>query len=333
MNLNNPLVSVIMPVFNGEKYLEEAINSIIEQTYKNIELIILDDGSTDNSINVINKMKNKSTKINYKPNEKNIGVSATRNRGMKIAKGKYIAFMDADDISPLYRIEKQVEFLENNKDYGLAGGHYESFTNYGFFTKRKLRKLSSSFEHIKANILFSNSIACSSVMLRKKLIHEHNLFFNESLRMAEDLDLWRRISKVSKLINLDMLLIHYRKHNNNSIKKKDILNFYIVEVIKSSLNDFNIASDELFDHDNKFKSIDSFKELNKNLENILEENKTTKIYNQVELEKSCANLLFWIYKKDLNIFGFKLYNEYKKMNLFNYTKLRTRDKINLIKYF
>lgn len=322
-----------MPVFNGEKYLEEAINSIIGQTYENIELIILDDGSTDNSINIINKMKNKSRKINYAPNDKNLGVSATRNRGMRIAKGEYIAFMDADDISPLYRIEKQVEFLEKNKDYGLAGGHYESFTNYGFFTKRKLRKLSASFEHIKANILFSNSIACSSVMLRAKLINEHDLFFNESLRMAEDLDLWRRISKVSKLINLDMLLIHYRKHNSNSIKKKDILNFYIVEVIKFSLNDFNIASDELFDNKNKFKSIDSFKKLNKNLENILEENKKIKIYNELELEKSCANLLFWIYKKDLNIFGFKLYKEYKKMDLFKHIKLRTRDKINLIKYF
>ena len=156
--MDSALVSVIMPVYNGEKYLKEAIFSILNQTYQNFELIIIDDGSTDNSIKIINELKSKFSKIIYSPNKKNIGVSATRNRGMKLAKGKYIAFMDADDISPLYRFEKQVEFMENNSDYGLVGGHYESFTNYVFYTKRKLRKLSSSFEHIKANILFSNSI-------------------------------------------------------------------------------------------------------------------------------------------------------------------------------
>lgn len=98
MENNLPLVSVIMPVYNSAKYLNEAIDSILNQTYENIELIVIDDGSSDNSVDLIKKYN--SSKIRFFQNEKNIGVSATRNKAIDLSNGKYIALMDSDDISP-----------------------------------------------------------------------------------------------------------------------------------------------------------------------------------------------------------------------------------------
>ena len=122
--MNPPLVSVIMSVYNGEKYLVQAIDSILNQTYQNFEFIIIDDCSTDNSSHILQEYAQKDSRIKIIKKEKNIGIKGfikNLNLGISIAKGKYIARMDADDISLPERFQKQVDFLENNPEITLVG--------------------------------------------------------------------------------------------------------------------------------------------------------------------------------------------------------------------
>lgn len=326
---NTPLVSVIMPVYNSEKHLKEAIDSILNQTYKNIELIVIDDGSVDNSIKIIKNIK--SDKIVFLKNERNIGVSATRNKGFSIAKGKYIALMDSDDISPLYRIEKQVEFLENNIEYGLVGGHYESFKKYLFFTRRKLRKHSLSEKHIEVNLNFLGAIVGGSTMIRSEVLFKNNLEFDTSLRIAEDFDLWRRIGQFSKVTNIDELLIHYRKHRNNSIKNREKNDLHMTRAIIKSFDDLDIDIKNLFNDQYKLKNMNSFLEMNSYLEDMINQNLISKKYDQKFLEKASSDLLFWFFKRHIDILGYELYKEFKKTMFFQNVKFRLRDKIKLFK--
>ena len=131
---SSPIVTVLMPVYNAEKYLAEAINSILNQTFTNYELLIINDGSTDKSEEIILKYSDK--RIRYIKNDKNIRLVATLNKGIELAKGKYIARMDADDISVPTRLEKQITLLENNEDIGVCGSFLyvfgENIRNYMF---------------------------------------------------------------------------------------------------------------------------------------------------------------------------------------------------------
>ena len=117
--MTKPMVSVVMPVYNGSKYLKEAIDSILNQTFTNFELIIINDGSTDNSEDIIFSYQDR--RIYYLKNEHNKGICITLNRGLDNARGKYIARMDCDDISMPQRLAKQVNYLERHRDVGALG--------------------------------------------------------------------------------------------------------------------------------------------------------------------------------------------------------------------
>ena len=199
---NLPLVSIIMPVFNSEKYLKKAIESILNQTYENIELIIIDDNSSDGSIDIINSFNSK--KIKFFQNQKNMGVSAARNKAIDLSNGKYLALMDSDDISFIYRIEKQVNFLEKNSDYGLIGGHYERFSEVGFFKKKKIHRQSLIQEENQVKLNFMGSIAAPTTMFRASIVKENKIYFDTNLKIAEDYDFWRRIGLFSSAL-LDMI--------------------------------------------------------------------------------------------------------------------------------
>ncbi|HOT22718.1 MAG TPA: glycosyltransferase family 2 protein [Sedimentibacter sp.] len=125
MSKNEDLISIIMPAYNCEKYVEEAINSVLAQSYRNWELIVIDDGSVDNTRNIITEYLQNDFRISLLSNEKNIGVSAARNRGIDFAKGKWIAFLDSDDMWTPYKLEKQIEAVEeNNAEFIFTGSAY-----------------------------------------------------------------------------------------------------------------------------------------------------------------------------------------------------------------
>lgn len=330
--IDKPLVSVIMPNYNGAKFIEKSINSILNQTYQNFELIIIDDGSSDNSTKLIESFDSK--KIRFYINDENLGVSATRNRAIDLSNGKYIAFMDSDDISPLNRLEIQVDFLEKNDEFGLLSGHYESFTEYyGLYTKRKFRKHSIIEEKIKVDLNFFGAIVSPATMIKKSVIDKHNIKFDTNLRIAEDFDFWRRIGKYSKVMNLDKKLIYYRKHQNNSIKKRNLNERHFVKALKKSFYDLGISFENIFDENERIKNLESFFKLIDNLKSFEENNKKNNQFNQKYLNESISQLIFLLYKINLAHLGYRLYSALKLNGYFENIKIRVRDRIKLIKYF
>ena len=123
-----PEVSVITPAYNCEKYIKKAIESILNQSYKDFEYIIIDDNSTDKTWKIIKSFANKDTRIKAYINKRNLGIPLNRNRGIKLARGKYIVWQDADDISKKHRIKKLYEFMENNKEVGICGSYIQFFS-------------------------------------------------------------------------------------------------------------------------------------------------------------------------------------------------------------
>lgn len=330
MNKYFPLVSIIMPVFNSERYLKLAIDSILDQTYENIELLIVDDGSTDKSVQIIRSFN--SSKIRFFQNEKNIGVSATRNKMINLSKGKYIALMDSDDISPKYRIEKQVNFLENNIQYGLIGGHYERFNDERFFKKSKVHKHSLIQEENQVKLNFLGSIAAPTAMFRASIVKINNLYFDVNLKIAEDYDFWRKIGLFTKVTNINEVLIYYRKHSNNTMNKKELAYVYTVIAIRKSFDNLGIQTFDIFSKNQKIIDINSFFKLIDSLEIFLENNKISNNFNQIYLENSVTEMIVWFYKANLLNLGIEIYNELSRTKYSNFIKLNFKDRIKLLNF-
>lgn len=205
-NIKTPLVTVIMPVYNAELYLKESIESILYQTYKNIELIIVNDGSIDNSEKVISTFKDSRIKLISRANK---GVSASRNEAIEKSKGKYIAMQDADDISIDTRIDKQVRFLESHNQFGLVGCNYHVIEA----DDSRIILTTDVFTHPDDLMLaevFSNQFGQGCIMGRSNILKKHK--YNENMKYAEDYDLWTRIVKVTKSSNLSEPLYKWRQH-------------------------------------------------------------------------------------------------------------------------
>ena len=203
-NKSSPLVSVVLPIYKGEKYLEEAIQSILDQTYIHFELILVNDASPDNSKAVIESFNDK--RIIYVQNEVNIGLIGSLNKGISIAKGKYIARMDQDDICVLDRFEKQVAYLEENSDIVICGMQGKIINS-----KKKMDVPLEDLE-IRALLFFGSPFIHPVVMMRKTILDDHCLKYDRKYEHAEDFGLWINLSFAGKMANLPDYGIHYRKH-------------------------------------------------------------------------------------------------------------------------
>lgn len=220
--MNEPLVSVILPVYNGEEYLQEAIDSILQQTYKNIEFIIINDGSTDKTDEIVNKYKHEPKLIYINRNNK--GLVYSLNEGISLASGFYIARMDADDIAFPSRISKQVEYFEKYNDIAVLGSRVECIDENGQYVKCCRRPLSDV--NIYTHFIYGTPLAHPSVMFNMKIIQKIDLKYLSDAYPAEDLDLWMRLSEKYKLNNIKEPLLKYRINtkgvsgNNRTFQKK-----------------------------------------------------------------------------------------------------------------
>ncbi|QOP41458.1 glycosyltransferase family 2 protein [Sulfurimonas marina] len=212
-------ISVIMPVYNAEKYLDEAIQSILSQTYRDFEFIVINDGSTDKSLEIIEKYKNQDERIVLISRE-NKGLVESLNEGIKKAKGKYLARMDADDISLPQRFEKQIQLMETEK-LDICGCHF-------FIVDKQCKYLSARVVSCKSdfnNMVLSRSVpfAHGSVMIKKEFLILHKLFYGETIfNKAEDYALWIRFAENNANIsNADEFLFKYR-HLDDSLSKQSI---------------------------------------------------------------------------------------------------------------
>jgi GT2 family glycosyltransferase len=207
-----PLVSVVMPVYNGEKYLHEAIESILTQTFRDFEFIVIDDGSTDGTSAILAQYQKMDRRIRVACNPENQGQPASLNKGCHLAKGKYIARMDADDVSLAERLERQVEYIEAHPEIGVLGTWIERIDEKG--TRRERLRMPTRPALIGWSLVFGNCIAAPSVMIRRDLV-ERLGFFRSEARDAEDYDLWARAISVTRIVNLPQILVQYRSHEES----------------------------------------------------------------------------------------------------------------------
>jgi len=207
VKIKSPKVGVIMSVYNGEKYLKEAIESILNQTFRDFEFIIVNDGSIDKTEDILDDYAKQDSRMKIIKNRNNIGLTKSLNKAIQDAKGEYIARMDADDISLPKRLEKQVKFMEKNPKVGLLGVAYYQMNSKGEIVGKNIFPISN--KKLQKALIKYNHFFHASVMIRKNILNEAGLY-NENIKSAQDYDLWFRIARVSKIANLSEFLMIQR---------------------------------------------------------------------------------------------------------------------------
>lgn len=295
----SPIISVIMPVYNCEKYVGEAVQSILNQTFTDFELLIVDDCSTDATVSIIKSISD--ARINLIRKEKNSGYTDSLNYAITIAKGKYIARMDGDDISLPNRFQRQVEYLNAHQDVILCG------TGIQIIDSDKILKHPVNHEDIKVKLCFSNAIFHPSVMGRTEAFSEYK--YNKEFEPAEDYDLWTRLVFAGKLANIDEVLLDYRVHPNQiSNYKNDVqMNASLIAQMRmfQVLSENEKIEKELFQRAFKNHSVNSIEEFESTMDffkRIQVSNNKLQVYKadyfNSELKKSRINFLKSYFSKN-----------------------------------
>lgn len=201
-----PKVTVLMPVYNGEKYLCEAMDSILNQTFTDFEFLIINDGSTDNSVRIIESYQDPRIRLVH--NERNIHLIRTLNKGLELAKGEYVARMDCDDISHPERLKKQVQFMDEHLEVGVCGTWVDMFSDPTGESSIWYSPIDS--EELKIHLLFETALAHPSVLLRLSSLNRYNLSYAPEDLYAEDYGLWVRCSCFFPMCNIPEALVRYR---------------------------------------------------------------------------------------------------------------------------
>lgn len=211
-----PRVSVLMPLYNGEKYVKKAIESILNQTYTNFELLLIDDCSTDSTMDIVNDFKDE--RIRIIKNGKNSGISYSRNVGLKEALGEYIALMDDDDISVKNRLQLQVDFLDSNQDIDVVGGRYGIIDEDDNIVNVNELALKNP-KYVRASLNFYDPIGNGSTMFRAKFIRDNNIKYEEQCLGMEDYKFWIDCSLVGKISSIPQILYYWRNISGNETSK------------------------------------------------------------------------------------------------------------------
>ncbi len=211
--MSNTKVTVVLNFFNEEKYLSQAIESILMQTYHNFELLLIDDASTDLSWDIAKRYNDPRIKIIR--NSENRGLAYGRNIGMKMAQGEYIAFADGDDYSSKDRLEVEAKWLDEHKDV-LAVSCWMKYIdeNNVLITKRANKILKS--EEIRAQLLIGNPISNPGSMIRRCVFEKYNIFQEEKLRVSQDYYFWLKVIQIGKIQIIPQYLLYYRIHNSKA---------------------------------------------------------------------------------------------------------------------
>lgn len=217
MSSSTPLVSVVVPAHNAGRWIAECIGSLLSQTVQDVEVIVIDDASSDDTLSVVRAAAD--SRVVVVANERNIGAAASRNRGIERATGEFLAFMDADDIALPYRFEKQLAFFRAHPDVDMCGGWMQTFGR-----RSDLWLAQARHEDIKAELLYACGMQQSTVMCRRAAFLRNGLKYDPTIGVSEDYDLWTRSADVLRLANLQEVLVRYRVHGDNqSLTKRERL--------------------------------------------------------------------------------------------------------------
>lgn len=322
--MQNPLLSVIMPVFNGEKYLSETIESILNQTFTDFELLILNDNSTDSTQAIIESYQQKDSRIRVIVKDVNVGPANLRNEGFSLSKGEYIALMDADDIALPSRFEKQIHVLNTKPEVGVCG------TWFTFFGEKKDKTVKQPENHakIKVSFLSSCSIGNPTVMLRKSVLGDYR--FENQFVPAEDYHLWSRMITTTDFYIIQESLLKYRQHDSNISKTK-------IENVNRSVRTVKINMLKQFGIDSSDANIDAYlnaltlkrKLTPKEIKQTIDASKFLISQNE-KLGNFDAKLL----KKQIESVLLRTVRNAKKYNMsfFNYLKKEENDLFRRIKF-
>lgn len=213
-----PLVTVLLPVYNAERHLAESVQSILDQTFSDFELLIVDDGSTDKSAEIIHLFTDK--RIRYIKNEQNLKLIKTLNRGLQEARGEFIARMDSDDISFPQRLERQLQFFQRRPDVDVAGTFAIRIDDKGLHGALIKRPVG---DELQKTVWWPTPLLHPTVMMRRQVV-DRGFTYDESCLHCEDYDLWIRLSKAGlKIENLPAPMLYYRVHGGGvSIQNRQL---------------------------------------------------------------------------------------------------------------
>lgn len=219
------LVSIIMPVFNAKEYIEDAILSVIKQDYSDLEIILIDDRSSDGSWEIAKSFND--DRIRYVVNEKNLGVSESRNIGMDKSSGEFIIFLDHDDIMPKGRIRRHVAYLSDNTDKVAVGGRIFNIDNENNYLSEFDIGECGDPEYIKARLLFQGVFIGGAVTYRTSVLKDNNIRFWANAYGLEDHILSVEVSKKGDIGVINNLVLWYRRHDRNT--EKEIFKYHLAE--------------------------------------------------------------------------------------------------------
>lgn len=295
MSIEKNLISVIMSNYNTpERYLREAIESVLGQTYNNFEFIIVDDCSTDNSLKIIESYSD--PRITIIRNDINLGITKSLNKGLAFAKGEFVARMDADDICYENRFEKQIDFLKLNPDCIVCGTWIEQIDEYGENPNKKtLCRVIPKKDIYSIYLLFGNypNIAHPSAMFRRKLLIDNNVKYDEAYLLAQDYKMWVDCNRFGECANVPEVLLKYRVHEKAaSQEKRDLQRSYALKNINAQLKRLDLDLPEEYEsihmgllygrhgYDIKYKRW---------IELLIKQNRKKHIYNPKDFETILLN--------------------------------------------
>ncbi len=328
---NKPLVTVFIPVYNGEKFIGKAIKGILNQTFQDFKILIINDGSTDRTMEEINKYKD--DRINIYENDKNRGIAYTRNKALELSKTKYLAINDADDFSFPERIETQVKFLEKNKEVGIVGAYAKRISK----NKIYIWKYPLKSDEIKVRLFWGSSVINSTAMFNLSFLEKYKLKYDEKYPPCEDFDLFERAINFFPIYNLDKTLIEYLEHDNNLTftHNKEMQNNSNRIIIRQAKRLIKKIDDEIIDlhcrlinYKFDFTHIELI-ELEKYFVELIQNNQQKKIYQALLFNTKIAERFFeCVYhsnKKELK----ENYNLYNRSILYSFYKPSIKEKIKI----
>lgn len=234
-----PLVSVIMSTLNTkEEYLIKSINSILNQTYRNFEFIIIVDSGNDNEI--IEKINDKRIKIIIHQEKR--GLAKSLNEAIEVAKGKYIARMDSDDISVSDRLKVQVEYMEKNQDIDMTSTFYQQFGK----SHRVVKESFIKSNYVASKMYYINPICHPAVMFKREFLIKNNIRYDENYIYSQDFELWNRIRQIGKITIIPKIELNYRIHNAQiSTDKFKTQSELYYKILERNLEELHIDKENL----------------------------------------------------------------------------------------
>lgn len=206
-------ISVVMTVYNCDKYLSQAVDSILQQTWSDFELIIVDDGSTDNSLKILEAYDD--SRIRIIVSEKNYGVAHARNIGLEYCTSEYVAFMDSDDISHPDRLRMQYEFLRDNVDIDCVYAKFRQMDIDGNLLKGEYPVAYYNYKYVKAYMILFNTVVNGCSMFRRRIVVDNHLKIDETCKIGSDYKFWCDYLQYGKIVGLDTVLLYYRLRNHS----------------------------------------------------------------------------------------------------------------------